>query len=93
MSRWQEGGTIWNIIETIAITLDTAIWDCIIKIDADMHRAWLDFQMPPIMFMHFLNHVVNKYHGLFFCGIDIPDWIVRFLDLWTRVIFRSTFLY
>ena len=43
MSRWQEGGTTWNIIETIAITLDTAIWDCITKIDADMHQAWLDF--------------------------------------------------
>ena len=42
--------------------------------------------MPPIMFMYFINPVVNKYHGSFFCGIDIHDWIVRFLDLGTCAI-------
>ena len=41
--------------------------------------------MPPIMLMHFPNRIVNKYHGLFVL-IDIHDWFVRFLDLWTFII-------
>ena len=52
--------------------------------------------MSPITFMYFLNLIMNKYHGSFFCGIDIHDWIVLLLDLWCvqlEFMFQSTFLY
>ena len=65
-------------------------------------HQWLDFKFPwlkwcpQLRLCIFLTALWIYISWLIFCGIDIHDWIVHFLDLWRvqlDVIFQSTFLY